>query len=103
MLSSDKAASLGIELVSLDELFARADAITIHAPLTPETKNLIGDDAIAKMKKGVLIVNAARGGIVDERALAKALDRGPRRRRRARRVREGAGRGRQPAAQARAT
>ena len=73
VLSSDKAASLGVELVSIDELFRRSDFITIHAPLTPETKNLIGESAIPKLKKGVMIVNAARGGIVDERALAKAI------------------------------
>ena len=73
VLSSDKAASLGIELVTTDELFTRADFITIHAPLTPETKNIISGESIAKMKKGVMIVNAARGGIVDEKALAKAI------------------------------
>jgi D-3-phosphoglycerate dehydrogenase len=73
VLSSDKAASLGIELVSTDELFRRADFITIHAPLTPETKGLIGEQSIKKMKKGVMIINAARGGIVDEAALAQAI------------------------------
>jgi D-3-phosphoglycerate dehydrogenase len=73
VLSSEKAASIGAELVSLDELFERADFITIHAPLTPETKNMLGESAFKKMKKGVMIVNAARGGIVDERALAKAI------------------------------
>jgi D-3-phosphoglycerate dehydrogenase len=76
VLSSDKVASLGVSLVSLDELFERADFITIHAPLTPETKNLISADAMRKMKKGVMIVNAARGGIVDERALANAIAEG---------------------------
>lgn len=73
LLSAERAASMGVELVSLDELFARADFITIHAPLTPETKNLIGEATLPKLKKGVMIVNAARGGIVDERALAKAI------------------------------
>jgi D-3-phosphoglycerate dehydrogenase len=73
VLSSDRAASLGVELVTLDALFERADFITVHAPLTPETKNLIGENALKKMKKGVMIVNAARGGIVDEKALAKAI------------------------------
>ena len=73
LLSADRAASLGVELVSLDQLFERADFITVHAPLTPETKNLIGENALRKVKKGVMIVNAARGGIVDEKALAKAL------------------------------
>jgi D-3-phosphoglycerate dehydrogenase len=73
LLSSERAESIGVELVSLDQLFARADFITIHAPLTPETKHLIGEATIPKLKKGVMIVNAARGGIVDERALAKAI------------------------------
>jgi D-3-phosphoglycerate dehydrogenase len=73
VLSSDRAASLGVELVTLDALFERADFITVHAPLTPETKNLIGENALKRMKKGVMIVNAARGGIVDEKALAKAI------------------------------
>jgi D-3-phosphoglycerate dehydrogenase len=76
VLSADKAASLGIELVAIDELFSRADFITFHAPLTPETKNLVNADSMKKMKKGVLIVNAARGGIVDEAALAKAIQEG---------------------------
>jgi D-3-phosphoglycerate dehydrogenase len=76
VLSSEKAASLGLELVSLESLFERSDFITIHAPLTPETKNLISEGAMKKMKKGVMIVNAARGGIVDERALAKAITEG---------------------------
>ena len=76
VLSSEKAASIGVELVTLEELFERADFITIHAPLTPETKNLISEDSMRKMKKGVMIVNAARGGIVDERALAKMIAEG---------------------------
>jgi D-3-phosphoglycerate dehydrogenase len=74
--SSEKAASLGVELVSIDDLFARADCITVHAPLTPETKGLLGEAAFEKMKPGVLIVNAARGGIVDEDALVKAVESG---------------------------
>jgi phosphoglycerate dehydrogenase-like enzyme len=64
---------LGIELVEFDELLARADFLTIHAPLTPETKNMIDDTAFEKMKSGALLVNAARGGIVDEEALARAI------------------------------
>ena len=76
--------------MSLDELLARADAITVHVPKTKETTKLLGRDAFAKMKKGVLIVNAARGGIVDEAALLEALDSGQVGRRRARRVRAGA-------------
>ena len=61
---------------TLDALLARADSITVHVPLTPETRGLLGRDAFAKMKQGVLIVNAARGGIVDEAALLEALDAG---------------------------
>lgn len=72
-MTKERAASLGIELVSLDDLFARADIITVHTPLTPETTNLLNDAAFAKMKKGVMIVNAARGGIVDEEALVRAV------------------------------
>jgi len=64
---------LAIELVSLDELYARSDFITVHVPLLPETKNLIDATALAKTKPGVRIVNCARGGIVDEKALADAI------------------------------
>ncbi len=73
VMSSDRAAELGIELVELDDLFKRADFLTIHAPLTPETKNMIDDAAFKKMKSSALLVNAARGGIVDEEALARAI------------------------------
>ncbi|GAA5139036.1 phosphoglycerate dehydrogenase [Pseudonocardia adelaidensis] len=68
-----RAAQLGIELVSLEDLLRRADAISIHLPKTPETLGLIGKDQLALTKKGVLIVNAARGGLVDEDALAEAV------------------------------
>jgi D-3-phosphoglycerate dehydrogenase / 2-oxoglutarate reductase len=68
-----RAAQLGIELVDLDELLSRADAISIHLPKTPETLGLIGADQLAKTKPGVLIINAARGGLVDEQALADAV------------------------------
>lgn len=68
--------SMGVELVSFDELLERSHMITIHAPLMPETKNLINDAAFAKMKKGVFLVNCARGGIVDEAAAKRALDEG---------------------------
>ena len=76
VMSSDRAAELGIELVELDELLTRADFLTIHAPLTPETKNMISDAAFEKMKSSALLVNAARGGIVDEEALARAITEG---------------------------
>ncbi len=72
-LSAETATRLGVELVPLDELFARADFISVHTPLTAETRGIVGKDAFAKMKKGVRIVNCARGGIVDEAALAEAL------------------------------
>ncbi|HEU0086349.1 MAG TPA: phosphoglycerate dehydrogenase [Pseudonocardiaceae bacterium] len=72
-VSQARAAQLGIELVPLDELLARADAISVHLPKTPETLGLIGADQLAKTKPGVLIVNAARGGLVDEQALAEAI------------------------------
>jgi D-3-phosphoglycerate dehydrogenase len=76
VLSSDRAAELGIELVELDELLTRSDFITIHAPLTPETNGMIDDAAFDKMKDDTLIVNAARGGIVDEDALVRAIQAG---------------------------
>ena len=73
---SENAARLGVELVSLEEIFKRSDFITVHVPLTNETRGLINRKAIAKMKKGVRIINCARGGIVDEKDLAEALKEG---------------------------
>jgi D-3-phosphoglycerate dehydrogenase len=75
-LSPEAAERLGVELVGLDELWQRADMITIHTPLTNDTRGLVGAASIAKMKDDVLIVNCARGGIVDEAALLKGLDSG---------------------------
>jgi D-3-phosphoglycerate dehydrogenase len=75
-LSEEKARSLGVEVVTLDKLFKKSDVITLHIPLTDETRNLIGTKSIAKMKKGVRIVNVSRGGVVDEKALYKALKTG---------------------------
>jgi D-3-phosphoglycerate dehydrogenase / 2-oxoglutarate reductase len=75
-LSEQRAADLGVEKVELDELFARADFITLHTPLTEKTRNVISAEAIAKMKKGVRIINCARGGLVDEAALLEALKSG---------------------------
>jgi D-3-phosphoglycerate dehydrogenase / 2-oxoglutarate reductase len=72
-VSPAHAAQLGIELLSLDELLSRADFISVHLPKTPETAGLIGKEALAKTKPGVIIVNAARGGLVDEDALAEAV------------------------------
>ncbi len=75
-LSQERANDLGIEKVELNELLARADFITLHVPLTAETRNILSADAIAKTKKGVRIINCARGGLVDEHALKAALDNG---------------------------
>ncbi len=75
-VSPARAAQLGIELLSLEDLLARADFISVHLPKTPETKGLIDKEALAKTKPGVIIVNAARGGLVDEAALAEAVTSG---------------------------
>ncbi|ULN49885.1 phosphoglycerate dehydrogenase [Mycolicibacterium goodii] len=75
-VSQARAAQLGIELLSLDELLGRADFISVHLPKTKETAGLIGKEALAKTKKGVIIVNAARGGLIDEQALADAITSG---------------------------
>jgi D-3-phosphoglycerate dehydrogenase / 2-oxoglutarate reductase len=75
-VSPARAAQLGIELLPLDELLARADFISVHLPKTSETAGLIDKDALAKTKPGVIIVNAARGGLVDEAALAEAVSSG---------------------------
>ena len=72
-VSPARAAQLGIELLSLDDLLARADFISVHLPKTSETAGLIGTEALAKTKPGVIIVNAARGGLIDEAALADAV------------------------------
>ena len=72
-LTPEAAEKLGVELVSLDDLFKRADAVTLHVPLTEQTKNMIDAARLATMKKGALIVNCARGGLIDEKALAEAL------------------------------
>jgi D-3-phosphoglycerate dehydrogenase len=72
-VSPARAAQLGIELLGLDDLLGRADFISVHLPKTPETAGLIGKEALAKTKPGVIIVNAARGGLVDEEALAEAV------------------------------
>src|SRR5213080_4361965 len=75
-LSPERAADIGVHKVELDELFKRADFITLHTPLTEKTKNIIDTAALAKMKKGVRVINCARGGLVDEQALRVALDSG---------------------------
>ncbi|BBX48923.1 phosphoglycerate dehydrogenase [Mycobacterium cookii] len=75
-VSAARAAQLGIELLTLDELLGRADFISVHLPKTPETAGLIDKEALAKTKPGVIIVNAARGGLIDEAALADAISSG---------------------------
>ena len=75
-LSADKAKDLGIELVDLKRLFSESDYITVHTPLTDETKHIISDKEFGIMKKGVRVLNCARGGIIDEEALVKAIESG---------------------------
>jgi D-3-phosphoglycerate dehydrogenase / 2-oxoglutarate reductase len=75
-LPLERAANLGVEKVELNDLLARADFISLHVPLTPETRNIISADAIARMKKGARLINCARGGLVDEQALKAALESG---------------------------
>jgi D-3-phosphoglycerate dehydrogenase len=75
-LGAERAAEIGVEKVELDELLKRADVITLHTPMTAQTKNILSAENIAKTKKGVRIVNCARGGLVDETALRAALDSG---------------------------
>jgi len=72
-VSRERAAHMGVELASLAEVLARADVVTLHLPKTPETTGLIGEAELAAMKRGARLVNTARGGIVDEAALAKAV------------------------------
>ena len=75
-LSAERAVKLGVEKVELDDLLARADAITLHTPLTDKTRNILSAEALAKTRPGVIIVNAARGGLVDEVALRAGLESG---------------------------
>jgi len=75
-LSPERAVELGVEKVELDELLARADFITLHTPLTDQTRNILSKENLAKTKKGVRIINCARGGLVDEAALKEGLDSG---------------------------
>ncbi|MDY0039287.1 MAG: phosphoglycerate dehydrogenase [Desulforhabdus sp.] len=75
-ISSEVIDKLGIEGVTLDEIYARSDYITVHTPITQETRNIINAQAFAKMKKGVFILNCARGGIVNEKDLYDAIQSG---------------------------
>ncbi|MEW6002984.1 MAG: phosphoglycerate dehydrogenase, partial [Nitrospirota bacterium] len=72
-LSEEKARAIGVEKVNLQELFERSDFITIHTPITPETKNMINKETIGMMKTGVRIINCARGGVINEKDLYEAL------------------------------
>ena len=74
--SEERAAAQGVSLVSFDEALAQGDFFSLHMPLTPGTKELFNDEAFAKMKRGGRIINVARGGVIDDAALARALDAG---------------------------
>ena len=75
-LSPERALEIGVEKVELDDILARADFISLHTPMTEKTRNSLSAENIARCKKGVVIVNAARGGLVDEAALRAALESG---------------------------
>jgi D-3-phosphoglycerate dehydrogenase len=76
IMSADRAAALGVELCSLEAIWPRADAVSVHTPLTAETRGLVHAGMLGQLKKGVLLVNAARGGIYDEAALLEGLTSG---------------------------
>lgn len=75
-LNEERAQALGVQIGTLDDVIAKADFITVHMPLNAQTKNMLNKDSIAKMKKGVRLVNCARGGIINEQDLADALKSG---------------------------
>src|SRR3546814_12309249 len=76
-LSAERAQDMGVTKVELDELLAKADFITLHVPMTDKTRGILGKENLAKTKPGVRIINCARGGLVDEAALAEAIKSGP--------------------------
>jgi glyoxylate reductase len=76
-LSAEDERALGAERVSFDELLARSDVLSLHTPLTPETRHAFGRDALRRMRAGSVLVNTARGALVDEAALVDALRDGP--------------------------
>jgi len=76
LITKDKAQSIGVEFVSLDELLQKSDFISLHVPRTAETKNLINENTLNKMKNNARLINCARGGVVDEKALYDALKSG---------------------------
>ncbi|KAM5579936.1 hypothetical protein ABKV19_009598 [Rosa sericea] len=73
---ADRARAVGVDLVSFDQAISTADFVSLHMPLTPTTSKVFNDDTFSKMKKGVRIINVARGGVIDEDALVRALDSG---------------------------
>jgi len=75
-ISAERISATGARPVSLDELFAQADFISLHIPATPETRKIISIEALRKMKKGAYVINVSRGGLVDETALAEAIQSG---------------------------
>ena len=75
-LAPERAAAMGVDKAELNDLLARSDFVSLHVPLTAETRNILSAEAIARMKQGARLINAARGGLVDERALKAALDSG---------------------------
>ncbi len=75
-ITEQVAAAIGVELVSVDELFARADYVSLHLPSTPQTKHFLNADRLLRAKKGIRIVNTARGALIDEAALADAIESG---------------------------
>ena len=75
-LNENKAKEIGVEKVNFNEVISKCDILSIHTPLTKETKNIVSADAINKMKKGVRIINCARGGLVDEHACRAGLESG---------------------------
>ena len=75
-LSKEAAEKIGVELVTLDELLKRSDIITIHTPLNSETKNLINKDTLEKTKKGLVVINCARGGVINEKDISEAIKSG---------------------------
>jgi len=75
-ISEQVASSLNVQLVSLDDLFAKSDYLSLHMPSTPQTRNMVNADRLAHAKKGIKIVNTARGDLIDEGALADAIERG---------------------------
>src|SRR5207245_1187100 len=75
-LTREAAERLGVESVELDELLTRADFVTIHTPLTGDTRHLLGEAELERLKPGARIINCARGGLIDELALARAIQAG---------------------------